>query len=851
MIDDGYLVPMSKLPKTVRLPYETAPNIVNEKETVSTLRYDDVYYEHYVGRLLEIEEPSPGTFLLRGEGEVHLGLQILSDHVVRFFFSYGREASDFSYARDSRPSSWSAEVSLSSGSETYTINTRNLQILINRKDASVSVADRMSGVMLHEYAAPFYTRFTLMKGLDQMRLQFRTDESEAFYGLGDKAWNTDLQGRCFENWNSDSFAYGKERDALYRTIPFFYGLRKGVAYGVFVDNSYRSFFDFNSHKDGLATVWTDGGEFDYYFINGPELNAVARRYIDLTGRPELPPLWALGYHQCRWSYYPESRVRELAASFRNKEIPCDAIYLDIDYMDGYRCFTWNREHFPDPKAMISDLRDDGFHTVVMIDPGIRVDPEYDVYRQGLERDAFCRRSTGEMMIGPVWPQECVWPDYTNPEVREWWGKLYRELYVEQGVSGFWNDMNEPALFKVTALTFPLDVRHDFDGYTGDHKKAHNIYGMQMTRASFEGLKFLLPAKRPFLLGRATFSGGQRFASLWTGDNIASWEHLALANRQCLRLSISGFSFCGTDIGGFVDDPSPELLTRWLQLAVFHPLMRVHSMGNNTDGAAEVEAEDVQQAEALNRQDQEPWVHGGDHTKRNRKAIELRYRLLPYLYTAFRQHVETGSPVLRNLFFYDQLDPLCRQFGDQFLAGEDLLVCPVVEPQKKSLGVYLPKGDWYDYFTGKHYIGGNKVRARLRADRLPIFVRAGAIIPTAEVVQNTRELSRAETMNLTVFLAERGAGSLYWDAGEGYGYQVDEFTERKYTLSRRGRTITIEQSVQGNYNASFLYSKIRLIGLEHAPGRVEVNGQLLPHSLQFDRKSASVVVPFNFSKVVIE
>ena len=851
MTEVGYLAPMAKLQKTPRLPYETAPDTINEKDTVSTLRYDDVFYDHFVGKVEALERPDPRTFLLIGDGDVHMGIQIHSDHVIRFFYSYGREADDFSYARDPATDKGEANIELTETATTTEIRTAALVVSVNRKDASVTITDLETGKVVHEYARPFYARFTLMKGLDQMRLQFRTSAQEAFYGLGDKSWDTDLQGRWFENWNSDSFAYGRERKALYRTVPFFYGLREGTAYGIFVDNSYRSFFDFNSNKDDLATVWTDGGEFDYYFIAGPDLNDVAVRYAGLTGLPELPPLWALGYHQCRWSYYPESRVKELAATFREKRIPCDAIYLDIDYMDGYRCFTWNKEYFPDPKRMITELRADGFHTVVMIDPGIKVDDDYSVYLEGVERDAFCRRSTGELMIGPVWPSECVWPDYTNPAVREWWGTLYRELYVEQGVSGFWNDMNEPAMFKVSALTFPLDVRHDFDGYTGDHKKAHNIYGMQMTRATFEGLKSLLPAKRPFLLGRASFSGGQRYASLWTGDNIASWEHLALANRQCLRLSISGFSFVGTDIGGFVDDPTPELLTRWLQLSVFHPLMRVHSMGNNTDGAAEVEEDDVKEAEANDRQDQEPWVHGGQHTEHNRKAIELRYRLLPYLYTAFQHHVSTGLPFLRNLFFYDQHDPLCRQYGDQFVVGNDLLVCPVVEPGKQSLGVYLPQGEWYNYFTAKRYTGGKKVRARLRADRLPIFVRAGTVLPTAEVVQHTEELSRAETLHLSLFLGERGAGELYWDAGEGYGYQIDQFTRRKYTFTREGKRITLRQTTEGSFNVSFRRAHIHLLGLEHAPGRVEVNGELLPHSLQFDRRSASVVVPFNFQEVVIE
>ena len=520
-------------------------------------------------------------------------------------------------------------------------------------------------------------------------------------------------------------------------------------------------------------------------------------------------------------------------------------------MDGYRCFTWNKEYFPEPKRMIEELREDGFHTVVMIDPGIRVDEDYYVYKEGVAEDAFCRRSTGELMVGPVWPSECVWPDYTSAAVREWWGTLYQELYVEQGVSGFWNDMNEPAMFKVNSLSFPLDVRHDFDGLTGDHKKAHNIYGQQMTKATHDGLKRLQPAKRPFLLARANFSGGQRYASLWTGDNVASWEHLALANRQCLRLSISGYSFVGTDIGGFVDDPAPELLTRWLQLAVFHPLMRIHSMGNNTDGAAETEAAEVKKAEETNRQDQEPWVHGGEHTNRNRLAIEMRYRLLPYLYSVFRKHVVTGQPVLRNLFFYDQQDPQCQKYGDQFMAGDDLLVCPVVEPGVKTMNVYLPHGDWYDFWTGKRYAGAQKFRARIKADRLPIFARAGAILPTVDTVQHTREMTSLDTLHLSLFLADEGAGKVYWDAGEGYGYQVNQFTERTYRWQREGNKVTLTQEIDGAFNASFQQANIRLVGLAHAPGRVTVDGELLPHALQFDRRTASVVVPFGFTTVTIE
>jgi alpha-glucosidase len=851
MIKAANLRRMTPSKQRTRRPYDTPPGTVHEADTLSSQRYEDVYYEHAVEQISTLQRQGTQEFLLVNAGAIHLRLEFWSDDLIRFRYSYGGEGPDFSYGRapEARPRPTTVEVA--EADSRIEFRTATLRVEVDRADGRVRIYSREHESLLHAYAAPFYCRTTLMKGLDQVRLQLEHDSKESYYGLGDKAWDTNLSGRYFENWNSDSFAYGRERDALYRSIPVYYGLREGVAYGVFLDNTYRSHFDFNSQGDGKTTIWADGGSFDYYFINGPRLDAVASRYTQLTGLPELPPLWALGYHQCRWSYYPEKRVRELANSFREKAIPCDALYLDIDYMDGYRCFTWNHDYFPDPKQMIGDLREQGFQTVVMIDPGIRVDEDYPVYREGVARDVFCRRTTGEQMVGPVWPPECVWPDYTNPRVRDWWGKLYHELYVEQGVSGFWNDMNEPAMFKVNALTFPLNVRHDYDGLTGDHAKAHNIYGMQMARATYEGLKELQPAKRPFLLARASYSGGQRHASLWTGDNIASWEHLAIANRQCLRLAISGYSLVGTDIGGFVDDPSPELLTRWLQLAVFHPLMRVHSMGNNTDGAAEAEAEEVKQAEASNRQDQEPWVHGGVHTQRNRAAIAFRYRLLPYLYTAFRRHVQTGIPVLRNLFFYDQEDPGCRTFGDQFLAGDDLLVCPIVKPGVKTMTVYLPRGDWYDYWTGKRYGGKQKIRVRAKADRLPIFARAGGIIPTMDAVQHTGELQDLDTVKLSVFLNTSGHGTFYWDAGEGYGYQSEQYSLRTFAFQRKGASIRLEQANEGQFRSNFDRYRVRLHGLDGPPSEVEVDGKLLPDAIQSAGRSSEIILPYDFTEVWIK
>ena len=840
---------MTKIKKTPAA-YAAEPGIIKNENLEAHARFPDVYTEHNLGEITAVEEDGDHGINVVSSGQGNLRLEIWEDGTIRFRYTFGRPGRDFSYARDPKAKPAGKAV-VKTNKNSFTLVTSKLRVTLNKADGAVKVMDKRGKNLLHECPTGFYCRTTLLRGIDQVRMQFTTDKKEAFYGLGDKAWDTDLQGSSWSNYCEDAFGYPAQRKTLYRAIPFFYGLRDGQAYGIFLDNSYRSHFDFNSTKDGLATFWADGGELDYYFFAGPDINDVARAYHRLTGTPELPPLWAMGFHQCRWSYYPESRVRELAQTFRDKKIPCDAIYLDIDYMDGYRCFTWNKEYFPDPTTMISDLKKDGFHTVVMIDPGIRVDEDYHVYADGVKHDAFCRRGSGEQMVGPVWPPECVWPDYTNPDVRDWWGPLYEGLYNENGVSGFWNDMNEPAVFRVESLTFPDDVRHDFDGAPTDHKKAHNIYGMQMTRASYDGLKDLQPAKRPFLLARASFSGGQRFASLWTGDNIASWEHLKIANRQCIRMAISGFSMVGTDIGGFVDDPSPELLTRWIQLAVFHPLMRIHSMGNNTDGAAEAEAEEVKKAEQINRQDQEPWVHGKEHTKRNRKAIQMRYQLLPYLYSVFQNHVATGTPVLRNLFFYDQTDPLCRKFGDQFMYGEDLLVCPVTEAGIKTMQVYLPKGDWYDFWTGEAHNGSQKLRTKVKADRLPIFVRAGAALPTVDVVQHTGEMQQLTDLELSVFVADQGRSKFYWDAGEGYGHDAGQYTERTYTQQRQGGKLTITQTSTGSFIPSFRRTQVRFVGLTQPPKSISVDGRRITAGIHFGKRAIVINIPFNWEEVVVE
>lgn len=798
---------------------------INEKEVLTGERYPDVYYTYQPDTVTQHFQEKDDIFIYECANGMALKVEVVQADIFRFRYALeGQFERDFSYAllphgRPRIPATmlWGDEAH-------YYIQTEKLLCRINKADLQVSLLDAQSKELICADAAPFYGRRTIHKGVDMVKITKAVHEGEYYFGLGDKSCRMNLRGMKLENWNTDAFGYQTDTDPLYRSIPFYYGLREGRGYGIFLHNTYRTHFDFDADSNGQMAFWAEGGELDYFFLYGPELMRVAEGYSWLTGTPELPALWALGFHQCRWSYYPASRVYELAREFRQRQIPCDAIYLDIDYMDGYRCFTWDVEHFPQPAALIADLKKQGFQTVVMIDPGIRIDPQYHVYREGLARDAFCRRASGELMRGPVWPPDCVFPDFTRPEVRQWWGELYRQLYLEQGVSGFWNDMNEPAVFKVNSATFPDDVIHAFDGQPSDHRRAHNIYGQQMSRASQEGLKQLNPQKRPFILTRASFSGGQRYASAWTGDNVASWGHLRLANLQCQRLSASGFSFVGSDIGGFKDQPDGELFVRWLQLSVFHPLFRVHSMGNNVDGAAEAEAEAIHEAELTNRMDQEPWSFGEEYTRLAKEAIELRYELLPYIYSVFQQHCHTGQPAIRSLFFYDQTDVenLFRDY--EFLFGPHLLVMPVLEAGLQEMKAYLPAGQWYDYWSGIHYEGRQELALPVSPNRIPLMVKAGAVIPNYPVQQYTGE-KQFEAITLRAYYGS-GTSQLYEDAGEGYGYQSGDYCQRHFRMQPAEGKLNLSQQREGSFYVAYEHFQLLLFGLPFPPNYCLVDGQEL-------------------------
>ncbi|MDC6353691.1 MULTISPECIES: glycoside hydrolase family 31 protein [Robiginitalea] len=748
-----------------------------------------------------------GKFYFTTDNGVVLEITVLRNSALRFRYAtdYNFEP-DFSYAIAPDATGGYNELRDEETESDYRIFTSRLQVLVDKKSLRVQISD-LEGNIINEDELGFHWEENYAFGGNTVKMSKITQSSESFYGMGDKATHSNLKGRRVNNWVTDQYAFGKEQDPLYKAIPFYIGLHNNQAYGIFFDNSFCTHFDFSHERRNVTSFWADGGEMNYYFFYGPAISKVVQSYTDLTGTPELPPLWALGYHQSKWSYYPEKRVRELAKNFRKLQIPCDAIYLDIDYMDGFRCFTWDKKRFPNPKKMIGDLEKDGFKTVVMIDPGIKVDRNYWVYQEGLENDYFCKRADGPIMHGKVWPGPCSFPDYTNPEVREWWAGLYEDFIKESGLHAVWNDMNEPAVMEVPTKTAPLDMRHDYDGNPCSHRKAHNIYGMQMVRATYEGVKKYVFPKRPFVITRAAYAGTQRYACTWTGDNVATWEHLWIANVQVQRMCMSGYSFVGSDIGGFAEQPNGELFARWVQLGIFHPFCRVHSSGDHGD--------------------QEPWSFDEEVTGIVRKFIELRYQLLPYLYTSFWKYVKEGVPMLKPLVYYDQEDTQTHFRTDEFIFGDQILVCPIQEPNAKGRRMYIPRGKWHNFWTGEIVEGGSEKWVVADIDKIPIFIREGAIIPKFPVQQYVGE-KKLEQMELNVYYKlGQEQSTLYEDAQDGYDYKKGGYSIRNFRFSGKEKEVILQQFKDGSFITSYDTFKINLVGLPFRIKSVEIDNEKVP------------------------
>ena len=741
-----------------------------------------------------------------------VSLTVLAPDIVRVRFaptpSFGR---DHSYAVVNRDLG-STEARFDVGSDASTIATAALRVTIRHRPFRVAFADAQ-GSSLDE---DDFERGIAYAGTE-VKVWKRLRDDEHLAGLGEKNGRLDkrglqLGGASFVMWTTDAFGYADDTDPLYASIPFFMVIRQGRAHGLFLDNTFRSSFDLGHESEKRISFGAENGELDYYFIYGPAPKRVIERYSAITGRMPLPPRWALGYHQCRYSYYPEDKVRFIADNFRQRKIPADVLWLDIHYLDGFNPFTWDKERFPDPGKMIADLRKEGFHLVTIVDPHPKKQPGWGVYDSGLAGDHFVKNPDGSVFEGPVWPSRAernpgpsVFPDYSKPAAREWWGSLFK-FYTDLGVAGIWNDMNEPAVFLDPYHSMPFDVRHDNEGQPTSHREIHNVYGLLMTRGTFEGLLKLRPNERPFVLTRATFAGGQRYSALWPGDNHADWSQMRATIPMLAGMGLSGMPFVGGDIGGFAGVPSAELMTRWLQLGVFYPFMRMHT--------------------EFGTPDQEPWSYGTRHEEINRRAIELRYELLPHIYNTMRNASETGVPALRPLFLEFPEDAQTYTLNDQLIFGRDLLVAPVVQEAATERSVYLPAGDWYDFWTGRRQVGPGTIRVPVTIESLPVFVRGGAFVFRQPVVQHTGEMS-GQPLEVDVYPASGSEARLYEDDGETREYLKGAFLERRFGQRRAGGACTIEVgAAEGSWRPHPRELRLRVL-FEGAPRRVLLGRETLP------------------------
>ncbi len=651
----------------------------------------------------------------------------------------------------------------------------------------------------------------------------RLFQDERFLGLGEKTGRLDRRGRSFVNWNTDHYAYGTEDDPLYSSIPFFIGLHDHSAYGVFLDNTSRTTFDFGASTDNERFFFSAAeGEMNYYFFAGTSPAGIIEGYTYLTGRMPLPPLWGLGYQQCRWSYYPDREVINLARTFREKKIPADVIYLDIHYMDSYKIFTWNPERFPDPARMIDTLKRWGFHLVTIVDPGIKVEPGYFAYDEGSKNDFFLKYPDGSFYVGSVWPGRCHFPDFTKDAARLWWGKNFQRL-ISPGVEGFWNDMNEPAVW---GQHVPDLVECAGEVSPMTMSQAHNIYGLEMARSTYEGAKSLMNGRRPFVLTRAGYAGVQRFSAVWTGDNVPSDDHMLLAVRMVNSMGISGVAFAGPDIGGFSGDATPELFLRWLSIGTFTPFFRNHK------------------EYAMKRQ--EPWSFGEEVEAASRRVIGLRYELLPYVYSTFYQTTLSGMPVARSLALDSPFDEhiYWEQFQQEYLFGDNMLVAPVASTEKLAR-VYFPAGSWYRLSTEQVFKGGQDFIVDAPLNDLPVFVRAGAIIPMQPVTQYS--LTSSDTLKIHVYDGPKSSFLYYEDDGVSVDYSHGMFYMRKISFDPSSREIVFDGR-EGSFTSRFAvinlcmhqFEGIRNISVNHETAHYST-GPLNVRNLYFRNADSRIIV----------
>ncbi|MEO5599552.1 MAG: glycoside hydrolase family 31 protein [Cyclobacteriaceae bacterium] len=707
---------------------------------------------------------------------------IYDDGVIRIQLTREEFFEDFSYATIASPQERIWEVA--DGTESILMTTAKLRVIINKDPLSFHF-QTLTGETINQDEENFSTSWIG----EQVTTYKKIQEGERFVGLGEKTGPLDRRGHGYTNWNTDNFGYTSGSDPLYCSIPFYMGIHHNLVYGIFFDNSHKTFFNFGASNNRFSSFCADTGEMNYYFMHGDSVPDIIQQYTFLTGRMEMPPRWSIGYQQCRYSYYPDKEVLSVAKTFHEKDIPADAIVFDIHYMEHYKIFTWSKKDFSDPKKLLSQLKELGFNVVVMCDPGIKVEKGYHTYEDGLSRDVFIKYPDGKPYTGQVWPGWCHFPDFTSPETRDWWKQQFQD-YVDLGVTGFWNDMNEIATW---GNMLPENMELDFDGHKSTMRRGRNLYGFLMARSTYEGTKALLKNTRPFNLTRSGFSGIQRYSAVWTGDNVAYDEHMMLGVRLVNSMGLTGIAFAGYDVGGFIGDASTKLFARWVSIGSFSPFFRGHSM--------------------INSRDSEPWSYGEEVEQISRNYIKFRYQLLPYLYSLFYEASETGMPVQRSLAIDYPHNPKVYegQFQHQYLFGPSIMVVPV-ESAKEFVKVHFPKGSqWYSLYDGKKFEGSQDMILECPLHKLPVFVKGGAILPMQPVTANTG--IKSEWLIIHLYAGEtNNSFQFYEDDGSSLDYQKGAYAKRLLFYECTSNRFTIEPSL-GTYDTAIRKLKMVFHGFE--------------------------------------
>lgn len=721
----------------------------------------------------------------------HFQLTFYNEKIVRVQVSRSEHFEDYPYSVILAPQEVSYQVEETDGAHHF--NSEAVQLTVQKNPFRLSFSNH-KGELLNADDPDFGIGWMGFEVTNYKQLA----QDEIFLGMGEKGGGLNRRGRSFDNWNTDAFGFNNDTDPLYVSTPFYIGVREGRPYGIFLDNTFKTHFNFGaSNNDRFSYFSAEAGDLNYYFIQGDTVGEVIQQYALLTGTSHLPPKWSLGFQQCRFSYYPDYEVHQVANTFRDKQIPADVIYLDIHYMKDYMAFTFDNDRFPDPKGLVEKLEAQGFKVVIILDPGIATKPGYGTYDRGLEEDVFVKYPDGSPYEAGVWPGNSHFTDFTLPKGRDWWTKELK-FYTDLGIEGFWNDMNEPACW---GQDIPHLLNFSYEGQNVSHKKARNVYGFQMVRATFEGAQKQLDNKRPFALTRSGFSGVQRYSAVWTGDNVAGDEHMLLGVRLVNSLGLAGVPVAGYDVGGFVDESSPQLFARWLAVATFAPFFRVHSM--------------------VNVRDSEPWAYGEEVEEIARNYIGLRYQLMPYLYSLFYVAHAEGLPINRSLAIDYVNDP--HIFGgnaeNEFTLGEWLLVCPTTSQQEYAK-IYLPEGDWYHFFSDEKFKGQQHHIVETGLEDLPVFAKGGAIIPLQNVTQNTQEATDG-VLKLHVYYGDTESHQVYYeDDGSTYDFQQGRYYLRNLYFSASKKQLHLEPKT-GSYASAFEKVKIYLHGFSQET--FEING----------------------------